>query len=248
MSSKDFSSEIEKFDKPVRDMFMKAWIVASSGILTLYYDMTFDDQVLMNFINSCGVSVNKHKKRIDWGFSTGGIGKLLRDQTYKCIKESIYPSMKVLAEKGDYTYILESNKWLVDCDKLLLCGSEYFTTDGFECLIETQFIVGFSWRYASKGYAQTLRQTAELGFLNTYLPFLKCKLEESDKKCVEIPSDIIGKFTPHMVKYLKDKERILLDNDKFYKGSGFIASEQCESDQNQTNDSKQLHAMETDKS
>jgi hypothetical protein len=271
--AEEFEKEIGKYDTLVQTVLKKAWVTASSGYAHIYV-IDFGDLVLVDMINKCGLTVNTHQKSIDWGFSTHGIGKQLRDQTYKCIKESIYPTMKVLAEKGQVTLLLESTKWLVNSERLLISGSDYFTDDGFECIIEEQFIIGFSWKYSTIGYANTLRRISELGFLNTYLPFLREEFKENPIESIEVPPELRNeKFTPRMIKYLKEKENIYLDNNRFYKKVIYpIASDnpvvsdnpttsansatsvnpttsaQIESDQPQTNDSKQLRAMETDKS
>lgn len=260
--AEEFEKEIGKYESSVQAVFRQAWIAASSGYATYIHAINFEDLVLVDMINKCGLTVNRNYKSIDWSFSTHGIGKQLRDQTYKSIKESIYPTMKVLAEKGEVTLILKSTKWLVSSDRLLISGSDYFTDDGFECMIEEQFIIGFSWKYSTIGYANTLRQISELGFLNTYLPFLREEFKENPTESIEIAPELRNeKFTPRMIKYLKEKENIYLDNNRFYKkviypiasvnsatSDNPTTSAQTESDQTQTNDSKQLRAMETDKS
>lgn len=250
--SDQFEKDISKCDLSLQNMLRKAWVTASMGYVSHICNIDFNNIELVYMINNNGLTT--HDKRIEWKSSTYGIGKLLRDQTYKCIKESIYPSMKVLSEKGEVTIRLASLEWLVNTDRIFLIGSEYFTNDGFECIVEQNAIIGFSWKYATKGYAYTLRQISELGFLNTYLPFLKVEFEENPHKSVEINSELLNqKFTPRMIEYLKEKENIYLDNNRFYKKfinhtSYPTTSVESEPDQNLTNDSTQLRSTETDKS
>jgi hypothetical protein len=246
--SEKFKKEIEKYPETVKQLLEHAWIVASSGYLTTH-STGLDNSTIFNLISESGLVIDSSKKCLEWGSSTFGIGKQLRDCTYKCIKDSIYPLMKVLAENGKYEFQFSGNKWLCNAEGPLLCGYDYFTNDGFECILKDNIISGFSWKYATFGYALTLHRLSEMGFLNVYLPFLKSNFEENPNEGVDVSPQLLReKFTPFMLNYLKEKENIYLDNCRFYKKSQIKSSTPPESDPLQTSDSKQLHAMETDKS
>ena len=211
----NFKKELEKVTlTTVRKLLQKAWVVATSGYacFDIKDSSSLDGTSEFQLVNTYGLIITNQKdgleKVLKWEFSTFGFGKLLRDQTYRCIKNSLYPSMKIFAQKGDYEFQLTFNNWLVNSDRLLLCGLDYFVRDGFECILKDGYIVGFSWKLSYHGFAYKLRQFADLGGLNVYLPYLKSNFEKNNNQSIEVSDDVLKKLTPFMIDYLKKKENI----------------------------------------
>jgi hypothetical protein len=163
-----------------------------------------------------GFSINESLSTIGWGNATEGEALKIRDLTYEAVKKSLYPLMKKTAIQGMKTFAIPMKGWLVDNNKLLMAGSDYFTKDGLECITDfpAQSITGFSWKYSTFGFGLELQQLANYGILDKVLPYLKMVFERDGDDSRVVIDD---KLTPYQLKYLAENENIHFENGEFFK-------------------------------
>lgn len=167
-------------------------------------------------LTGLGFSFDETLKIIKWENATEGEALKIRDLTYKAVKNSLYPLMKIISIQGVKTFMIPTRGWLVDTKYLLISGSEYFKKDGLECIIDhsVHSIIGFSWKYSTFGFGLELQQLSNYGILNQVLPYLKMVFERDGEDSRVFIDD---KLTPYQLKYLAEKENIHFENGEFFK-------------------------------
>jgi hypothetical protein len=153
---------------------------------------------------------------IKWENATQGEALKIRDLTYKALKNSLYPLMKISSIQGLKTFMIPPRGWLVNTNKLSISGLEYFEKDGLECIIDSSdhSIIGFSWKYSTFGFGLELQQFSSYGILKHVLPYLKMVFERDGEDSRVVIDD---KLTPYQLKYLAEKENIHFENGEFFK-------------------------------
>jgi hypothetical protein len=153
---------------------------------------------------------------IKWENATQGEALKMRELTFKALKNSLYPLMKIASIQGVKTFMIQEKGLIGETNKLLISGSEYFEKDGIECIIDSSdhSIIGFSWKYSTFGFGLELQQLSNYGILNRVLPYLKMVFEKDGEDSRVVIDD---KLTPYQLKYLAEKENIHFENGEFFK-------------------------------